>query len=227
MVFIKYFSFIFLSTIIQVGWGNIFIKLFKLKKQNYFYLTPIFGSFLIGSSALIVHFFYPIGNLFGNVVLIIGVLIFLFIKDLKKEFLFILTISSISFITILFDNINRPDAPLYHLPYISYLNESKIILGFNNLEPRYGYTSFLQYLSSAYKNTIFEQKALFFPIVSIFASILIFSKKFYYEKNHKIKIITLFFLFVIIIDTNRFSEFGNDKIAHIIFFIFIFYLLKF
>ena len=37
----------------------------------------------------------------------------------------------------------------------------------------------------------------------------------------------VFFLFVIIIDTNRFSEFGNDKIAHIIFFIFIFFIFKF
>lgn len=228
MSLIIYFTFIFFTTIVLIGWGNLFLKVWNIDKKNYFFITPILGSFFIGSNTLILHFFIPIGNIVGNIILIIGILTFFLKGDLKKKIQFTILISLISFITILFDNINRPDAALYHLPYLGYLNESKIILGLNNLEPRYGYASFLQYVSSAFKNTIFEDKALFFPIVTIFSSTLVFfMKNFYFENNQKLKIISLFFLIVIIIDTNRFSEFGNDKIAHIIFFVFIFYIFKF
>ena len=165
MSLIIYFTFIFFTTIVLIGWGNLFLKVWNIDKKNYFFITPILGSFFIGSNTLILHFFIPIGNIVGNIILIIGILTFFLKGDLKKKIQFTILISLISFITILFDNINRPDAALYHLPYLGYLNESKIILGLNNLEPRYGYASFLQYVSSAFKNTIFEDKALFFPIV--------------------------------------------------------------
>ena len=55
-----------------------------------------------------------------------------FIKNnsIKKEIIKIILISSlISFILIVYSNIYRPDAGLYHLPFISIINENKVIIG--------------------------------------------------------------------------------------------------
>ena len=228
MNFIIYFSYIFISTVVLVSWGNFFLKKININNLDYMYIAPILGFFIIGSITLIIHFFFPINYIIGNIILFFGILFFLLNKEFKNQIKLISIISVISFITILFDNINRPDAALYHLPYIAYLNESKIILGINNLESRYGHISFLQYTSSAFKNVIFKDKALFIPVVTIYScSIVFFLKNFYLQNDNKIKIISLFFLLTILIDMNRFSEFGNDEIAHIVFFIFIFYILKF
>ena len=67
---------------------------------------------------------------------------------MKKKFkIFTLVITTIiSFLLILLSNINRPDAGLYHLPYISLLNENKILLGSANIHFRFGHIS-LQYIN--------------------------------------------------------------------------------
>ena len=51
-----------------------------------------------------------------------------------------------------FDNTNRPDAGLYHLPFINIINDSKIIIGSNNLEFRFGHT---------YTNTFLRHSIIF------------------------------------------------------------------
>ena len=183
MNFIIYFSYIFISTVVLVSWGNFFLKKININNLDYMYIAPILGFFIIGSITLIIHFFFPINYIIGNIILFFGILFFLLNKEFKNQIKLISIISVISFITILFDNINRPDAALYHLPYIAYLNESKIILGINNLESRYGHISFLQYTSSAFKNVIFKDKALFIPVVTIYScSIVFFFKKFLLTK---------------------------------------------
>ena len=52
------------------------------------------------------------------------------------------------FLLIIFDNEYRPDAGLYHIPYIQILNENKIIIVLSNLHSRFGHISILQYLSA-------------------------------------------------------------------------------
>ena len=54
--------------------------------------------------------------------------------DIKQEF-FIYSIISTFIISILIleSNVYRPDASLYHLPFINILNEEKIIFGLSNL----------------------------------------------------------------------------------------------
>ena len=55
-------------------------------------------------------------------------------------------------LTISYDGTYRPDAGLYHLPYISILNENKIIIGLSNIHFEFGHVSILQYLSAIYNN---------------------------------------------------------------------------
>ena len=53
---------------------------------------------------------------------------------------------------------NRPDAGLYHLPFINIINDSKLIFGSANLEFRFGHTSILQYLAAGFNNIVFTEK---------------------------------------------------------------------
>ena len=162
MDFIIYYFFLALSSLTLIGWGSIFAKIANLEIDQNYYLLPIYGTFLIGSSALIIHFFTSINIYIGSLFFLIG-LVFLVIKtNYKKNIISSLAIASICLITILFDKVNTPDAPFYHLPYISYLNSNKIIFGLTNLEPRYGYISFLQYISASFNNLIFNERGFFF-----------------------------------------------------------------
>jgi len=177
----------------------------------------------MGALALIINFFYPLNKAINNLFLILGVVAFL--VNLKKfdNYFYLFLISFICFISLVLENTNRPDAGLYHLPYISNLNENKIILGLNNLHSRFGHISFYQYISAIFSNNLFNERAIFFPIGILYASVLIY---FYTEAKSKtneidVKILSLFFLIYVIMDMNRFSEFGNDEVGHMLFFIFI------
>ena len=152
--------------------------------------------------------------------------IFLFVyyfKDIKKEFKFLILITLIALITGIYETSNRPDAGLYHLPYISNLNENKIILGLNNLHSRFGFTSFLQYISSVFNNSLFLEKAIFFPNLILYSSSLIYFLRLATNAkiSNELKILALFFGISVAVDMNRFSEFGNDENAHMLFLIFI------
>ena len=125
----------------------------------------LFLDVFLGSLSLLINFFFPINIVITNIILIIGILQFLyFYKSIKKELIFFLLITLLAFLTGIYETSNRPDAGLYHLPYISNLNENKIIIGLNSLHSRFGFTSFLQYISSIFNNSIFLIKQFFFLI---------------------------------------------------------------
>ena len=218
-----FYIFILVTSIIITGYGKSFCKYFNINCSS-LSLEIIFGCFFLGSLGLVINFFFPINLIIANIILILGVFLFIYyFKDIKKEIKYLIIITLIAFITGIYETSNRPDAGLYHLPYISNLNENKIILGLNNLHSRYGFTSFLQYISSVFNNSLFLEKAIFFPNLILYASSLIYF--FRLTTNSKIsnelKILALFFGISIAVDMNRFSEFGNDENAHMLFFIFI------
>ena len=220
---IIFYIFIFTTSTIIISYGRSFSELFKIK-ISCISINIIFGCFILGSLALIINFFLPINIYVGNIILLIGfILILKNANFLRKELLVILIISSIAFITGIYENINRPDAALYHLPFISNLNENKIILGLNNLHSRFGSVSFLQYVSAVFYNSLFINKVIFFPNLILFASSLIYFFKICIDKtaSNEIKILSLFFAIAIVLDMNRFSEFGNDENAHMLYFILI------
>ena len=71
----------------------------------------------------------------------------------------------------MFDNVNTPDAGVYHLPYVSILNIDKISIGINNIQHRYGFISILQYLSAIYNNGVMPLEVIVLPpaiIVGLF-----------------------------------------------------------
>ena len=78
--------------------------------------------------------------------------------EFRKLLKLSLIVAFISTAIISYDNVYRPDAGLYHLPYIQILQENKILIGLTNLYVRFGHTSIIQYLSAIYNNSLTVKK---------------------------------------------------------------------
>lgn len=223
------------STIILLSYGSLFNKFFFKKNffGNDFYYSGLYGFILIGFIGVLVNFFLPINLFVGNILLIFSIIIFIKLyynhkKKIKLIFL-IIFISTTTFLLVTLSNINRPDAGLYHLPYINFLQENKIILGLTNIHYRFGYTSIFQYISAIYYNSLFEKEFITIPLASLFSFFLVFLldkfKKFLDSKKEINKILTFFLLIFSIYSFNRYSSYGNDAPANIFFFILLITLL--
>ena len=124
-----------LSSIILISYGVFFIRFIFDKNFSNIdpWLAGIYGFITVGFLSLILNFFFPINKYLGTIFILFSIIIFfIYFYHFKKKIELILLISFISFTTLIFitsANINRPDAGLYHLPYISILQENKIMLG--------------------------------------------------------------------------------------------------
>ena len=197
-------------------------------KNNLEYYTSqlLYGVIIISFIALLLNFFFPLKPTLNTMVLLIP--LYIIFKNFKlyfnKNFLIFLLLSC-TLITLLIteSNVYRPDAGLYHLPYIKILNEEKIIFGLSNLHFRYGHISIIQYLSAISNNLIFIENGIVFAQALIASSVIInFCFKIYnYHKNenynfHFYYLIAVFIF--IIYKMNRYSEYGNDAPAHFLLF---------
>ena len=210
--------------------SGIFFNNYILKSYNNIIENGLLGIIFLSFLALFFNFFSSLNSHLNNIFLLF--LLYPLLnqaKDKKIEILkYSLIISFIGFLTFILDNSNRPDAGLYHLPYISILNENKILIGSVNLHFRFGHTSILQYLSAIFYNDLFKSNGILIPLTILYGfSIVFFLKETFNKKNDNL---LKFFCFLISIwiltSMNRYSEFGNDDPAHFFYFILIFYLLR-
>jgi hypothetical protein len=225
-----------ISSIILLTSGNLFCSYFfkqDIYKSKNFSENSIYGIIFLSFLSLIINFFIPIGKLVGTTILIVSFFLFLNLlwrTDKKKQIiLYIFYTSVVTLALVLLANVNRPDAGLYHLPYISLLNENKIILGSTNIHFRFGHISLIQYLSAIYNNHIFTTSIITIPLASVTAIILIYlTEEFFLLFNSKKKLSFIIFLILIfsIFSFNRYSSFGNDAPAHLYYLILIIYFLK-
>ncbi len=217
------FLYSFLSSIFLAFAGFPFYK----NEKNYNtspLLLIIFGSILLSVLALLINFFIPLDSKLNTFIFSI-VLIYGFFNIFKKKivlkfFYTCLLIATLSTLIVTLDNINRPDANLYHLPYTKILNDNKIIFGVSNLHFRFGHTSILQYLNAIFNNLIFNENGIILPSAIIFSTIVLFFCNEINKNFFKKKIYT-FYIFLalsyILYGYNRYSEFGNDVTGHLIF----------
>ena len=221
-----------LSTCCFLGYGNFFYRIIEKNNTKIcLYEEGIFGAIFLSFLSIFLNFFLPLNNFIGTIILIIGLIFFFQIyRNKKKSLKILIYISLISFLLITLSNINRPDSGLYHLPYINILNENKIIFGLTNLHFRFGHTSSLQYLSAVFYNNIFKVENILIPpatLASLFFGLM--TKKFLEflkEKNLQISFCYFLFLIFSIYSFNRYSNFGNDAHAHMIFFLIIILVLE-
>ena len=209
-------------------------KLFKTQKINNLYIHGIYGGILLSFLGLALNFIVALNQnvntlllVFFTIYLVIHLYKYKYLKTYIKKIFFV---SLVSIILMTLANSNRPDAGLYHLPYIQILNEEKLIVGLANIHFRFGANSIIQYLSALNFNYFFGITAITVPLsilVSFF--ILYFFQEFLIEKkNNKqsFKLLFLFFTLVFILYSfNRYSNFGNDATVSITFLLLIYIFL--
>ena len=213
--------------------GSFFTK--KIIHHNIickFSFTSIFGAIFVSFISLIINFFLPLNQLIGNIFLILSLLIFLFFFRFEKDKINIIICSLVTSllvtILILYSNIYRPDAGLYHLPYIQLINENKILLGSVNLHFRFGHVSILQYLSAIYNNGVMPLEVIVLP-PAIIVGLFFFYFLSFFDKKYQFDEIKIFVFLIAIYSFysfNRFSNFGNDAVTHLFFFCFVLDLFK-
>ena len=197
--------------------------------------NALFGFVLIGFLSLFINFFSPlnilVNNIFFVLIIYLGLKFNFFYQEKIKLIKKIFIISLISFIFLIYSNVNTPDALLYHLPYSKIINEDKIIIGLTNLDSRFGHISIFQYISSFFVNSFFSTNGLLIPI-SLVPSLFfvhIFKKfKFDFKKEttRSNSYITFLILIISIYSFSRYSGWGNDAQVHIFYFLGIIYFLE-
>jgi len=217
----------FLVSFILISYGSLLLKFIykkKNEKDNHFEFG-LFGIIFLSFISLLFNFFIPINIYFNNVILIIGVVYAaLYIKINKKLIYSILLSSLFSSLLLLLNNVNRPDAGLYHLPYINILNDHKIIIGLSNLHLRFAHISIIQYVSAIFKNSILGANGILIPLAfcGSFFILYLTNKLIDKLKNNKTDISLNVLLFLILIfsfySLSNYSEYGNDVPAYIYFF---------
>ena len=220
---------IFISVyIIYLALGKLFVKTNASNLKDFSEIT-IIGFIYSSFIALLINFFNPLDLKINTLVILILCLIFFFKrKKFNKKELFILSISIFfSFFVILLDTINRPDAGMYHLPFIKIINEEKIIFGLANLHARFGHISIIQYASAINNNFLIGDIGILIPLISIYSfltfyflgDILDFLSN---NKKQNFNYLSIFFSTMVLLyisyKINRYSEFGNDAIAHLLYF---------
>ena len=228
---LKIFIFSFLVTFFYTPYGYFFEKGTNLRS---FSLQLIFGLIVISFFAILLNFFTPLNQILNSFFLFLSIFIIFKFKHIfliKKYFIFCFFSSLIIFLLITNSNVYRPDAGLYHLPYINILNEEKIILGISNLHFRFGHISILQYLSAITNNLLFKENGIIFS-GALVASAVMINFLSHLNKNIKIKnydfhfLLILALLIFIFYKINRYSEYGNDAPAHLIMFILVSEIIK-
>ncbi len=206
-----------LSCILLISNGLVFKKIFKFENINENIIeSGIYGIILISLTTLFLNFFVKISSFVSLLILFLPI-IFVY-KDIyflrKRIFNLSIILGIISSLIMFLDNTNRPDAGLYHLPYINIINDSKIILGSANLEFRFGHSSILQYLSSAFNNVLFTSKGILIPLANIFAFVSFYLLYLIKKNKNVLRVIFFLFIFNIFYSMNRYSGFGNDDPGH-------------
>ena len=197
------------------------------KKDLGYYSSQLLYSLLILSFVgLLINFFFPLSQKINSIIIIISLILILKNKSTyfnKNFFIFLIFSAVLIFILILESHVYRPDAGLYHLPYIKIINDEKIIVGLSNFHFRYGHISIIQYLSALSNNLLFKENGIVFGQALVATSVIInFSFKVYeYNKSKKYNLHFYFLISVLIFifyKMNRYSEYGNDAPSHFIFF---------
>ena len=225
-----------LGSMVIIANGYIFNYLIFKKKINEFniYKDSLLGFVFIGFISLLINFFAPISKNISSIFLIFSIFffIFFFLKSEKKNnILWILIyLTFTTFIIITFANINRPDAGLYHLPFIKILNENKLIIGLTNLHYRFGHTSIFQYISALHVNYFLKEEFLNIPLAILPGLYFLYLFKNFNDelkKQNEKNIIILFLITAFsLYSFNRFSGLGNDGPANIYFFVLIIQFLN-
>ena len=215
----------FLTSVYFISAGIFFsnkILDIKIKNEENIFKFSIYGCIFLSFLGLFLNYFTNLGKNI-NVLILVIFLTYLIISQnkflLKKIFIYSVIIALGCSILIIADTTYRPDAGLYHLPYINIINNEKIIIGISNIHFRFGHTSIMQYVSALNNNWIFSDHGILLPSAIIYICFLLYLLHEIYFSDNKILIFfNLLLVTFLCLKLNRYSDFGNDAPAHIFYF---------
>ena len=133
--FIIYFTSVIIVTL---GFG-LLLKNFLIKEGLIYSMgvgdTGLLGFYFILLLSFLLHFFLPINYYINGLIFLIGIILFFYFKNIFNVYLpkkYILLIFVLIFPG-LFSIKGHPDLEWYHLPYLNYLKDFKIIFGIANV----------------------------------------------------------------------------------------------
>lgn len=232
---------IFLNTIITCFFYYIIGQSYSNLKNSFsnYCILIINGAIILSFIALLTNFFFGLSILINTTIFILIIIYGFYRNSFKKifnkiNFKALVLISLFATILIFLSNSNRPDAGLYHFPFIKLLNDEKIIIGITNINSRFGSISIIQYLQAISNNYITMTNGMLLPL-SILPTVIylyFFNEiKLQLRKRFTLNKIYLLYLFFSIIffsyKMNRYSEYGNDYIPHFLVFFVLSLLLKY
>jgi len=230
----KVLLFSILQNLIIVSCGHFFFKNFitsKISNNKNYYEYALFGIIFLSFLAILINFFFSLNKYTNNLVFIFFFFYLFSAKIVNYKLIKASTISGIiCSILIVLSSINTPDGGLYHMPYISTLNENKIIIGLSNIHFRFAHISIIQYISAIFKNSIFENNGiLIIPGLLVSNFIVFLLKKTFHFLNKEKDLFKLFFFILLSIFSlysfANYTNYGNDVPGHIYFFLSILYFL--
>lgn len=218
MIEIIYFSISMCAVLLSIlGYGSLFNK--KFNKSDLFFISLI-GYFSYGFLALTIHFFFPIYDIFGLIIIILGLIFFIIRLEAFQNLNIIKRITIyIFFCFLLLGFSEHPiDTNMYHHPYVSYLNSEKIIFGIAQVQFRFGHVSFLQYVQAITGNKFLHELTITSPNLIIYCFFLFYCADIIlkYYKKRVLFILTILINSFILIKLSRYREFGNDLIPFIL-----------
>ena len=125
--------------------GKIFNKYLINEDNVSFFENIIFGCIVLTFLALGINFFFSLNEKLNLIFIILPFFLYFFTdkREIKNDLKYLLLFSFLTVLLISLENTNRPDAGLYHLPYIGILNENNLLVGISNLHFRFGHISII------------------------------------------------------------------------------------
>ena len=238
-VFATYY-FLILTSII--GYGLFSLKLLKIKFHfvNFGY-AGLFGIYMLIVYSYFSNLFIAHTEIHNLIILIIGLILFIYLvkqkySSYKSEIIFSFIVFILLFCAVLQFK-NHDDFPYYHFPYTYYLTQQSLHIGIGQFNHGLRTPSSIFYINSLFylpyaKFYLFNFSSLF---ILGFTNIILLKKihnyfKFIFVKVERLNLINflslLSFVFINIF-FYRISEYGTDRAAMILIFLFIIELLNF
>jgi hypothetical protein len=189
----------------------------------------IFGYFFIQFISLSINFIYPLNKFITTFIILLGILFFLKFNKKKYKIFFYVSCASVLATLIFYKTSLNNDFSLYHGPFLSVIQNEKIIFGLNNLHFRFGHISSQQYYEIIFSNHIIKDFGMLLSISVFFSAFIYWSIETLLKQTRINESYIFLFLVTIycLIRLSRFNEYGNDLVPNILGFYLIYLFLFF
>ncbi len=224
----------FIIVLSVVGHGVLAIKLTKTNiPTEEIGFVGLIGIFFLILYSYVTHFFISHSYLHNIVLVVIGLLSIYYFKSnilTKKNFIFLFSVFSVIFLAFIIFK-THDDFGYYHFPYSYYLNKFSMIIGVGPLNHGFKTPSSIFYLNSLFYIPYLDYYLYHMSSILIlgFSNIILISNiKIYLDKKENNQFFFLNFLAFIFINIffYRIAEYGTDRSAQILIFIFFIYILS-